>query len=88
MVHCPSRRRSHRLARWASVFAALAALLSFSAAADAPVSDDPVAAAPRIEVLEQSIDAGTVVQGDRVEAVFEIRNTGGAQLAILSAKPS
>lgn len=42
---------------------------------------------PRAEVPEPSIDAGEVVQGERVEAVFEIRNAGESELAILSAKP-
>jgi hypothetical protein len=42
---------------------------------------------PRVEVPEPAIDAGEVVQGERVEAVFEIRNAGESELAILSAKP-
>jgi hypothetical protein len=43
---------------------------------------------PKIEVTEMRYDFGKVIQGTRVEHVFEIRNTGSEQLVIEKVQPS
>jgi hypothetical protein len=45
-------------------------------------------AGPKIEVSELRYDFGKVVQGTRVEHVFEIRNAGSEQLVIEKVQPS
>jgi hypothetical protein len=44
-------------------------------------------AVPRVTVDKPEIDVGRVVRGTVLEAAFELRNDGGAELRILSAKP-
>ena len=46
-----------------------------------------VAAPPRMEVVNETVDLGNVVRGEVVVASFAIRNTGGETLRILKAKP-
>jgi len=43
---------------------------------------------PKIEITEMRYDFGKVIQGTRVEHVFEIRNTGSEQLVIEKVQPS
>ena len=43
---------------------------------------------PKIEVPEMRYDFGKVIQGTRVEHVFEIRNAGSEQLVIEKIQPS
>lgn len=43
---------------------------------------------PKIEVTEMRYDFGKVIQGTRVEHVFEIRNAGSEQLVIEKVQPS
>jgi len=43
---------------------------------------------PKIEVSEMRYDFGKVIQGTRVEHVFEIRNAGSEQLVIEKVQPS
>lgn len=46
------------------------------------------AAAPKMEIAPETKDAGTVAKGQVVEAVFTVKNTGGADLVISDARPS
>ena len=66
---------------------ALAALLTVLWIVPAPARGQESAPVPRLAVETTEIDAGTVVRGKLVEAVFEFRNEGTADLRILSAKP-
>jgi len=43
--------------------------------------------APRLSIVEPVKDYGTVAKGDKLDAVFLIKNTGNADLQIISAKP-
>ena len=44
--------------------------------------------APKIEVVPETKDAGTVAKGNVVDAVFVVKNSGGADLVISDARPS
>ncbi len=66
---------------------ALAAILAAALLVPAAAHPQDSAPAPRLAVAKTEIDAGTVVRGKVVEAVFELRNEGNADLRILSAKP-
>lgn len=66
---------------------ACAALLAGLVAASLPARSQESVPTPRLTVERTEIDAGTVVRGKLVEAVFELRNEGTADLRILSAKP-
>jgi hypothetical protein len=46
------------------------------------------AAAPKIEVLPETKDAGTVAKGQVVQATFVVKNGGGSDLVISDARPS
>src|SRR5688572_23998462 len=56
------------------------------AAAKAPAK--AASGAPKIEVVPETKDAGTVAKGNVVDATFVVRNTGGADLVISDARPS
>lgn len=43
--------------------------------------------APRLSIVEPVKDYGTVPKGEKLDAVFMIKNTGNADLQIISAKP-
>jgi hypothetical protein len=43
---------------------------------------------PKVEINPSSYDFGTVNEGDKATAVFNIKNTGDADLIIYDAKPS
>ena len=45
-------------------------------------------AGPKIDVTDLRHDFGKVVQGTKVEHVFEIRNAGSQQLVIEKVQPS
>lgn len=64
-----------------------AALLAAVLLVPAPAFAQESPPGPRLAVAKTEIDAGTVVRGKVVEAVFELRNEGTADLRILSAKP-
>jgi hypothetical protein len=70
----------------------LTALLAAGAAlAQAPAQKQAaksVVAAPKIEVLPETRDAGTVAKGHVIEATFVIKNHGGSDLVISDARPS
>lgn len=76
----------------------LAALWVTAAAnAQAPETQKPAAkpapakgvvAAPKIEVVPETKDAGTVAKGQVIEAIFVIKNHGGSDLIISDARPS
>jgi hypothetical protein len=53
-----------------------------------PAGVKAAAAAPRIEVLPETKDAGTVAKGQVVQATFAVRNGGGSDLIISDARPS
>jgi len=47
-----------------------------------------VVSAPKIEVLPETKDAGTVAKGQVIDATFVIKNNGGSDLIISDARPS
>ncbi|MFN2387335.1 MAG: DUF1573 domain-containing protein [Thermoanaerobaculia bacterium] len=47
-----------------------------------------VVAAPKIEVVSETKDAGTIAKGQVIDATFVIKNTGGSDLIISDARPS
>jgi len=49
------------------------------------LAEDP---RPRIVVVEETLDLGSVPRGEVARGSFEIENEGDATLAILRAKPS
>ena len=82
------------------LFTALAFLVSFSSlsAAEAPkakadtkkaaaAADDASDKAPRLTIVEPVKDSGTVPKGEKLEWAFVVKNTGNADLQIISAKP-
>lgn len=44
-------------------------------------------AAPKIEVIPETKDAGTVAKGQVIETTFVVKNTGGSDLIISDARP-
>jgi Protein of unknown function (DUF1573) len=56
--------------------------------AQKPAGKPAAAAAPKIEISPETKDAGTVAKGQVVQAVFVVKNTGGADLVISDARPS
>jgi hypothetical protein len=54
--------------------------------ADAKQAAKPVAA-PKIDVVPETRDVGTVPKGHVIDATFVIKNTGGSDLVITDAKP-
>ncbi|HEX7678239.1 MAG TPA: DUF1573 domain-containing protein [Thermoanaerobaculia bacterium] len=81
-----------------AVLVALTAAISF--AADQPVkakkSEAPAAkkaepaakdAAPRLTIVEPIKDYGTISKGEKLDWAFLVKNTGDADLQIISAKP-
>src|SRR6266545_1050353 len=44
-------------------------------------------AAPKIDVIPETKDAGTVAKGQVIDATFVIKNTGGSDLVITDARP-
>ncbi len=77
-----------------SAFLALAAVLAGTALAmaqDKPPAPPPAkgsaVAAPKIEVIPETKDAGTVAKGQMIESTFVIKNNGAADLVISDARP-
>ena len=64
---------------------ALAAGLPAASAADPPPKAD--SHVPRLAIEKPEFDAGEVVKGKDVEAVFLVRNDGQGELRLLSVKP-
>lgn len=58
-----------------------------STSAAAKGGSKAVVAAPKIEVIPETKDAGTVAKGQVVEATFTVKNTGGSDLIISDARP-
>jgi hypothetical protein len=52
-------------------------------AADAPAPSK----APRLEVVQDTVDLGEVTRGEVVVASYELRNVGDAPLRILKVNP-
>lgn len=55
-------------------------------AADSKTAAKPVAA-PRIDIIPETKDAGMVPKGQVIDATFVIKNTGGSDLIITDARP-
>jgi hypothetical protein len=47
-----------------------------------------VVAAPKIEVVSETKDVGTIAKGQVIDATFVVKNTGGSDLVISDARPS
>ena len=77
--------------RWA-VLAACLAVAAGAALAACKGAEKPAeakkAGAPKIVAVEATFDFGKVKQGDPVEHVFKIKNTGTAELKIDKARGS
>ena len=80
------------------LFTALALLVSFTsltAAESAKATSDTKPAAkeetsdkaPRLTIVEPVKDYGTIPKGEKLEWAFAVKNTGNADLQIISAKP-
>lgn len=70
-----------------TVALALTLAAPFAVAQDTPKAAD-TAKAPRLTLTEPIKDFGTVPKGQKIEWAFEVKNTGGADLEILAAKPT
>ena len=68
----------------------LAAMLTVpvAAIAQAPSATQPSSPAPRLTLVEPLKDFGTVPKGSQIDWAFSIRNTGSADLEILSVQPT
>lgn len=85
-----SKGESKQMTRWVlqptRVFAlalALGSVLGLGAGFDSEASTK----APRLRVVEDLVDLGTLEMGDPAEVRFELRNDGDAPLQIYSADP-
>jgi hypothetical protein len=58
-----------------------------AAAKPAAESKGKAAATPRIEVIPETRDAGTVPKGQVIETTFVVKNSGGSDLVISDARP-
>ena len=78
---------------WVALIALLAAGVSSAqqkapAKAKAPAAEKKAAiAAPKIEVVPETKDAGTVAKGQVIETTFLVKNAGGSDLVISDARP-
>lgn len=68
----------------------LAAMLAAPvvASAQAPSASQQSSAAPRLTLVDPLKDFGTVAKGSQIDWSFSIRNTGNADLEILSVQPT
>jgi len=57
-------------------------------AASVAVAQEEQAKGPRLTLVEPLKDFGTVAKGDKLEWAFQVKNTGTADLEIISAKPT
>jgi len=71
------------------VLAASLAFLIVAAVVGAAVAQQsaPAGKTPRAVVPELTANLGSVLEGQTFEYVFKVRNTGGAELQILSVRP-
>jgi len=70
------------------VRAAAPAAAKSPAPATTPARADDKVGTPKISIDPMLKDAGTVAKGDRVEAVFTVKNSGTQDLVISDARPS
>ena len=68
--------------------ALVAALLAFAPAALAQAPKPSTAAAPKLVLVEEKKDVGTVPKGEVIHATFVFKNEGKADLHITDVKPS
>jgi len=67
----------------------LGLLIVLAAAVTVRGAEPPAAVAlPHVTIVPETRDAGIVRKGEKVEAVFEVRNTGPAPLVVSDARPS
>jgi hypothetical protein len=66
----------------------VALLILATAAATVKGSEAPAAVLPHLSMDSVTKDVGAVRKGVKIEAVFEVRNTGPAPLVISEARPS
>lgn len=71
---------------WVGLWFSVGLLATGNAALGSDERPGP-AALPRLEVEQDVIDFGELLRGKEAEASFVVRNTGGATLRILNAKP-
>lgn len=74
--------------RFISMTLALALSVTTLAVAQDKKATTETAKAPRLTLVEPLKDFGTVPKGQKIDWAFEIKNTGTADLEILSAKPA
>ena len=81
-----------RLGRTVAAFAAAALLVAAPASALAqaakPAAPAASAAAPKLVLVEEKKDAGTVPKGEVIHATFVLKNEGKADLHVTDVKPS
>jgi len=66
----------------------LAACMVFAMAAPGPVwATGETSPHPVMQIEQSELDVGAVMEGNDVVGTFRIKNTGNAELRILSAKP-
>jgi len=68
--------------------ARLASAVAAEGQAGKPAPAKSVVSAPKIEVLPETKDAGTVPKGQVIDVTFVIKNNGGSDLIISDARPS
>ncbi|MGH9369140.1 MAG: DUF1573 domain-containing protein, partial [Thermoanaerobaculia bacterium] len=71
-----------------AAFLAGAVLAFAQEKAPAPPAKGSAVAGPKIEVVPETKDAGTVAKGAMVDATFVIKNNGASDLVISDARPS
>lgn len=53
-----------------------------------PMSSEELAKAAKLEIVDQTYDFGSIIEGTTVEKVFALKNTGKSDLEIRSIKPN
>jgi len=72
-----------------TLMAALLPVLALAQQPASPPAAQPTATAgPVIEIVEKIKDFGTVPKGEKIKAVFQVRNTGKAPLEISQVRPT
>jgi hypothetical protein len=81
-------RHSRKTAGLALAAFAAGALLAFAQEKAPAAPGKPAAVAgPKIEVIPETKDAGTVAKGQMIEAAFVVKNNGASDLIISDARP-
>jgi len=81
-------RQSGKIAGLAAAALVAGAVLAFAQdKAPAPPAKGAAVAGPKIEVIPETKDAGTVAKGQMIETTFVVRNSGASDLIISDARP-